>query len=129
MQAPLESIQTIVDKDYAAIESEALHSLVARMLPSTLFRGLILLLIVANAIIIVIQTDERLVCAIIKETNAKRRNTSTLCILDNFSLGSKCTLSSNYLRHDELIVNIHVGLLESGRPMMCKCKLILKIKC
>lgn len=51
----------MVDRDHAAIEGDAMHNLVAKMLPSTVFRGLILLLIIANAIIIGIQTDERLV--------------------------------------------------------------------
>lgn len=61
LQAPLEDIYSVVDREHAAVEGEAMHNLVAKMLPSTVFRGLILILIIANAIIIGIQTDERLV--------------------------------------------------------------------
>lgn len=64
LQAPLVDIYNVVDREHAAIEGESMHNLVAKMLPSFLFRGLILLLIIANAIIIGIQTDERLVCMI-----------------------------------------------------------------
>ena len=60
-QAPLEDISDVVDKDAAAVEGEALHNLMGKMLPSSIFKGLIILLITANGIIIGIQTDERMV--------------------------------------------------------------------
>ena len=60
-QVTLEDIADVVDQDAGTIEEEALKQLVAKLLPSVAFRFFILLLIVANAIIIGIETDERLV--------------------------------------------------------------------
>lgn len=70
LQAPLENIYDVVDRDHPDIEKEASHSLVATMLPSTAFRGMILLLIIANAIIIGIQTDAKLV-SVVRNKHAK----------------------------------------------------------
>ena len=87
LQAPLEDIYDVVDREYSAIEAEALYHLVASMLPSTVFRGLILLLIIANAVIIGIQTDERLVSVIVLV--AVTGVVGTLLKFNNYKLAEK----------------------------------------